>query len=109
MAETVDQRFVADPPQRLVGDKAYDSDRLDEQMLSEYGTEVIAPHREGRRTDTRTQDGRSLRRYRKRWRVERFFAWLNNYRRVVVRWEYHVENYLGFLHLACLIILLRYL
>ena len=80
MAEAVDQRFVADPPQRLVGDKAYDSDRLDEQMLSEYGTEVIAPHRNGRRPDTRTQDGRSLRRYRKRWKVERFFAWLNNYR-----------------------------
>jgi transposase len=109
VAETVDQRFVADPPQRLVGDKAYDSDRLDEQMLSEYGTEVIAPHRAGRRQDTRTQDGRCLRRYRKRWKVERFFAWLNNYRRLVVRWEYHAENYLGFLHLACLIILLRYL
>lgn len=105
----MDQRFVADPPQRLVGDKAYDSDPLDEQMLSDYGTEVIAPHRDGRRKDTRTQDGRALRRYRKRWRVERFFAWLNNYRRLVVRWEYHAENYLGFLHLACLIILLRYL
>ena len=109
MAETVDQRFIADPPQRLVGDKAYDSDPLDEQMLCEYGTEVIAPHRQGRRQDTRTQDGRPLRRYAKRWRVERFFAWLNNYRRLVVRWEYHPENYLGFLHLACLIILLRYL
>lgn len=105
----MDERFVADPPQRLIGDKAYDSDPLDEKMLSEYGTEVIAPHRDGRRRDTRTQDGRALRRYRKRWKVERFFAWLNNYRRVVVRWEYHAENYLGFLHLACLVILLRYL
>ncbi len=109
MAETLEERFVAEPPQRLIGDKAYDSDRLDERMLSEYGTEVIAPHRHGRRQDTRTQDGRALRRYQKRWKVERFFAWLNNYRRIVVRWEYHAENYLGFLHLACLVILLRYL
>lgn len=107
--QTLDERFVADPPERLVGDKAYDSDGLDEKILWEYGTEMIAPHRQGRRADTKTQDGRALRRYRKRWKVERFFAWLNNYRRVVVRWEYHPENYLGFLHLACLLILLRHL
>lgn len=109
MDQTLDERFVADPPERLVGDKAYDSDGLDEKILWEYGTEMIAPHRQGRRADTKTQDGRALRRYRKRWKVERFFAWLNNYRRVVVRWEYHPENYLGFLHLACLLILLRHL
>lgn len=106
VAQTVDQRFVPDPPGKLVGDKAYDSDPLDEKMLSEYGTDVVAPHREGRRA-AKTQDGRVLRRYRKRWRVERFFAWLNNYRRVVIRWEHHAENYLGFLHLACLVIFLR--
>ena len=109
VSETIQQRFVPDPPERVIGDKAYDSDGLDEKILSEYGTEVVAPHRRGRRADTRTQDGRILRRYKKRWKVERFFAWLNNYRRVVVRWEYHAENYLGFLHLACLMILLRHL
>ena len=109
VSETIQQRFVPDPPERVIGDKAYDSDGLDEKILSEYGTEVVAPHRRGRRADTRTQDGRILRRYKKRWKVERFFAWLNNYRRVVVRWEYHAENYLGFLHLACLVILLRHL
>jgi transposase len=109
VSQTIDQRFVADLPERVIGDKAYDSDGLDEKILSEYGTEVVAPHRRGRRAETKTQDGRVLRRYKKRWKVERFFAWLNNYRRVVVRWEYHAENYLGFLHLACLVILLRHL
>lgn len=107
--ETVEQRFIADVPERLVGDKAYDSDGLDETMLSEFGIEVIAPNRSGRRPENMTQDRRPLRRYRRRWKVERFFAWLNNYRRVIVRWEFHVANYLGFLHLACLVILLRHL
>ena len=66
VAQTVDERFVADVPDRLIGDKAYDSDRLDEQLRQEYGTELIAPHRSNRRDDHRTQDGRPLRRYRRR-------------------------------------------
>jgi transposase len=107
VAATIDQRFVPDVPERLIGDKAYDSDRLDEKMLHEYGTDVIAPNRRNRRQ--RTQDGRPLRRYRRRWKIERLFAWLANFRRLVVRYEYHAENYLGFLHLGCAIILLRYL
>ncbi|MGD1045171.1 MAG: transposase, partial [Bacteroidota bacterium] len=47
------------------------------------------------------------RRYVKRWRIERLFAWLHNFRRLVVRYEYHAENFLGFVHLARIIILLR--
>ena len=109
VAQTVDERFVADVPVRLVGDKAYDSDRLDEQMMSQYGTAVIAPHRCNRRPERRTQDGRALRRYRRRWKIERLFAWLYNFRRLVVRYEYHAENFLGFLHLGCALILLRHL
>ncbi len=99
---------MADVPERLVGDKAYDSDRLDTQVLEQFGTEVIAPHKCNRRSP-RTQDGRALRRFCRRWKVERLFAWLYNFRRLVVRYEYHAENYLGFLHLACAMILLRYL
>ena len=106
---TVEERFVCDPPQCLIGDKAYDSDGLDEQMRQEFGTEVIAPHRQGRRPERLTQDGRSLRRFRRRWKVERMFAWLYNFRRLVVRYEYHAANFLGFVHLACAMILLRHL
>ena len=54
-----------------------------------------------------TQDGRPLRRYRRRWKVERLFAWLQNYRRILTRFEYHPANYLGFVHLGCILILLR--
>jgi transposase len=99
---------VADVPERLIGDKAYDSDPLDTQVLQQFGAEMIAPHKCNRRSP-RTQDGRALRRFRRRWKVERLFAWLFNFRRLVVRYEYHAENYLGFVHLACIMILLRYL
>ena len=61
-------------PANLIGDKAYDSDPLDAE-LRERGVEMIAPHRRNR-TRPKTQDGRRLRRYKRRWIVERFFAWL---------------------------------
>jgi transposase len=103
---TREARFLEDVPARLIGDRGYDSDALDHQLLQDFGIEMIASHRRGRR---RTQDGRPLRRVKRRWKVERLFAWLNNFRRVVTRWEYHADNYLGFVKLACAIILLRYL
>jgi transposase len=99
--------FLDELPTRLIGDKAYDSDPLDEKLASKYGIELIAPNRRGRKR--RTQDGRKLRRYRRCWKVERLFAWMHNFRRLVTLWEYHIENFLGFVHLACLHIMLRHL
>ena len=66
VAVTLDERFVAEVPERLIGDKAYDSDRLDEQLRQEYGTEMIAPNKANRRVPT--QDGRPLRRYVRRYK-----------------------------------------
>jgi transposase len=91
--------------EHLIGDKAYDSDPLDEQLAQE-GIQVIAPHRDNR-TKAPTQDGRSLRRYRRRWKIERLFAWLQNYRRLIVRHDYKIENFVGFVHLGCILILLK--
>jgi transposase len=103
---TLEQRFIPELPQRLIGDKAYDSDPMD-HGLADQGIELIAPHKTCRRKPP-TQDGRSLRRYRRRWKVERLNAWLQNFRRLVVRYEYHAANFLGMLHLACMVILLRH-
>lgn len=103
--ETVCERFTDERPKRIIGDKAFDSDPLDEK-LHRLGTELIAPHRANRRKP-KTQDGRKLRRYQRRWKIERLFAWLQNFRRIVVRYEYHADNYLGFVQLACMLILLR--
>jgi transposase len=105
--QTIEERIVPEVPERLIGDKAYDSDKLDESLMQNFGTEMIAPNRENRRVQT--QDGRQLRRYHRRWKIERLFAWLFNFRRLVVRYEYHAENFQGFLHLAAAVILLRYL
>lgn len=103
---TIDNSFTQYAPDKLIGDKAYDSDGLDKQLFDERGIDMIAPHRK-RRKKPHTQDGRKLRRYRRRWKVERLFAWLQNFRRLVVRYEYHVENFLALVQLGCSIILLR--
>jgi transposase len=107
VAATIEQRFTAQAPRLLIGDKAYDSDPLDEKLQREYGTELVAPHK-ANRSKPRTQDGRRLRRYARRWKIERVFAWLQNFRRLVTRWEYHLSNFLGMVHLGCAAILLRY-
>jgi transposase len=92
-------------PENLIGDRAYDSDKLDEELRQE-GIEMISPHRRNR-VKPRTQDGRRLRRYERRWLVERFFAWIQWQRRLLVRWEYYAENFLGFVQLATIGILLK--
>jgi len=92
-------------PDNLIGDRAYDSDKLDEE-LREEGVEMISPHKNNRRK-LKTQDGRKLRRYERRWLVERFFAWLQWQRRLLIRWEYYAHNFFGFVQLAAMMILLR--
>jgi transposase len=103
--DTLQARFTRERPGRLIGDRAYDSDPLDRGLEAE-GVELVAPHRSNRKKP-RTQDGRALRRYRRRWKVERLNAWLQNFRRIATRFDYYVENYLGFVHLGCIKILLR--
>jgi transposase len=104
---TIDAGFLEHVPERLIGDRAYDSNGLDERLRAERGIELIAPHLKSRKHQT--QDGRPLRRYRKRWKIERLFAWLQNFRRLITRHERHAENFLGFLQLGCICILLRHL
>lgn len=105
MEKTLDNRFVKDVPERLIGDKAYDSDELDAR-LKEKGIELIAPHKTNRKKQ-KTQDGRKLRRYKRRWKIERFFAWVFNYRRCVVRYEYKEQNFKAVVLLACIMIFLK--
>lgn len=93
-------------PQRIIGDKAYDSDALDEDLEFE-DIELIAPHRKSRKTKNTTQDGRPLRRYRRRWTVERTISWFQNFRRLCIRYEKSTMLFQGFLHLGCSIILLK--
>jgi transposase len=91
-------------PVPVIADKGYDSDPL-RARLAEDGFDLISPHR-GNRTKPATVDGRKLRRYRRRWLVERTNAWLHNFRRVATRWEFYSFIHHGFVQLACAFIAL---
>ena len=103
--ETLEKRFIDEKPERLIGDRAYDSDPLD-ASLQKQGIAMIAPHKSNRKKPA-TQDGRVLRRYKRRWKVERLFAWLQNFRRIQVRHDRSLNNYLAFVLLGCMIIFLQ--
>jgi transposase len=92
------------PGTPVIADRAYDSDPLREQLRRD-GFTLIAPHRNNR-TAPPTADGRSLRRYKRRWIVERTFAWLHSYRRVLTRHERRIDIYDGFVSLACAFIVM---
>ena len=102
--KTVKSCFTTERPTNLVGDKAYDSAGLT-VSLAKMGIRLISPHRTT--TINKTQDGRRLRRYRHRWRIERLFSWLKRFRRVCTRWETNADTFLGFVQLAASILLLR--
>lgn len=104
---TIVKRFVKAIPGCIVEDKAYDREPLDEHLRQEYGMEPVATHKTNGKK-LKTQDGRPLRRYLKRWKVERLIAWLHNFRRIGTRYEYYAENFPGMLQLGCAIILLRH-
>lgn len=93
-------------PERLIGDKAYDSDLLDDD-LHQLGIEMIAPHRVNRRPENITQDARSLRRYKRRWTVEPTIGWLQHFRRLCIRWERCHLMFQAFLHFGCSMLLLK--
>src|SRR5258707_3817159 len=103
-------------PMRVIADKAYDSDPLrklitttslmDFKRLQRRGIELICPHKKNL-VRPATQDGRALRRYRRRWIVERTNAWLGNFRRLVVRYDRSLTIYGAYFHIACFMIVLR--
>lgn len=46
---------------------------------------------------------------RHRWKVERSFAWLHRYRRLLIRYDRRSDIHRGFLQLACCLISFRFL
>jgi transposase len=94
-------------PERVIDDNACDADPL-RKRRARRGIELICPHRKHRVKPPR-QDGRKRRRYKRRWKVERTFAWLGNFRRLVVRWERKSTMDQAFFHVACLLITVRQL
>lgn len=91
-------------PRKLVADRGYDS-RAFRQALRRRGIRPCIPFRRNRRP----RPGRkpNLEAYRERWRVERTFAWLGTFRRLLVRHERLLGVYHGFMLLAFVLICLR--
>jgi transposase len=104
---TLDQLQIADRvPEHLIYDRAADSDALRERLQAERGIELVCPHRKNR-TRQPLQDGRACRRYKRRFKVERTHSWFHNFRRTIIRYETTLARYMGWIHLACLLITLR--
>ncbi len=82
----------------VVADKGHDSDPLRDDVEA-AGFVPVIPHRTNRVKPPRT-DGRRLRRYKRRWTVERTNAWLHPYRGVAVRWCHYSFLYNGLVYLA---------
>jgi transposase len=92
-------------PTRVIADRGYDSDPL-RQRLKKRGIELIVPYRKNNQ-HRRYEDGRKLRRYKRRWIVERTNAWFGQFRRLLVRHEHLLSTYRAFFYLACFWITLR--
>ena len=90
---------------RLIYDRAADSLKLRQRLKTERGIDLICPHRLN--CKNKVQDVRKLRRYKRRWKIERTNSWLQNYRRVVIRYDRFLSSYTAFVILACIMICIK--
>jgi transposase len=87
-------------PKRIIADRAYDSDPLHER-LKKRGIDLIVPYRNNSKL-RRYEDGCMLRRYKRRWIIERTNAGHGQFRRLLVRHENLLSTYRAFFYLVCL-------
>lgn len=92
-------------PERLIADRGYDSNPA-RALLVKREIEPSIPKRRNNKKATH-QDGRKLRRYKRRWIIERTNSWLQNFRRLVARYERRVKNFEALVHLACALVTLK--
>ncbi|MGL5095019.1 MAG: IS5 family transposase [Planctomycetia bacterium] len=85
----------------VIADKGYDADKIVEAIRGKGAAAVIPPKKN--RKEQRPYD-RVL--YKERNKVERLFGRLKQCRRIATRYEKTSRNFLGFLHLAGLMLLL---
>ena len=107
LAPTLDGIPVSRPepapyrPQHLCLDKGYVGEPI-EQEVRNRGYIPHLPGKGGEQVTRHHRRGKA-----RRWKVERTHSWMNRYRRLVIRWEKKVENYLALIHLACAIVAFR--
>ena len=95
-------------PKELIADKAYDSKRF-RLWLCSKGIRPAIPSYE-RRVRKHLKRGRPVKAgssYQERWKVERTFAWLGNFRRLLVRHERYLSTFRAFCLVAFILVLMR--
>ena len=94
-------------PTILVADKGYDAKWLREALTKRGIKHKIPKRRKMGHEEEPASNKRIESYYKTRWIVERTNAWLQNYRRITVRWDYYADSYEAFIELACILICLR--
>jgi transposase len=84
-------------PARVTADRGYDHDKYRRQLRQRGITPEIA----------RRQTGHGSGLGRARWVVERTFAWLHNFKRLLVRYDRRHEIHEAFLAIACCLVCFR--
>lgn len=93
-------------PEHLLFDKAADSDPLRKRLQEERGIELACPHRKGRKRKP-TQDGRSVRKYKRRDTVKQTHSRLHNFHCTIIRYETTILRYSRSIRVTCALITLR--
>lgn len=86
----------------ILGDRAYDADRVYDLIREQGGTPVIPPRRHRRQPHAYDRTA-----YKQRWGIESFFAKLKQWRRIATRYDKLAANYLGFVKLASIMLWLK--
>jgi transposase len=89
-------------PQHLCLDAGYDYDEV-RQIVAEFGFTAHIRSRQQEATAIKQEADKRAR----RWVVERTHSWMNRFRRILVRWDKKVANYIAYLHFACALIAFR--
>lgn len=89
-------RVTKKHPQHLCLDAGYDYPEGHELVAAWGFTAHIRPRRADETAPQRIPGYRA-----RRWVVERTHSWMNRFRRLLIRWEKKVENYVALLHFAC--------
>jgi transposase len=84
-------------PDKLIADRGYDHDKYRRQLRQRGIKPVIARRQTGH--------GSGLGRY--RWVVERSFAWLHHFKRLLVRYDRRADIHEAFLALGCCLVCFR--
>lgn len=112
--QTIDQISIERRPQHpkkrpdsLIADKGYDAKWLRDAIRKRNITPYIPKRRKIGQSEQPSYNKKIQAQYATRWIVERTNAWLQNYRRITVRWDRNCDNYEAFIELACILICLR--